>query len=83
MREIWLLEMLSQPRAWRQVLGTAGGDALHVDLLHDGEQRARAAPARFEERAIADVAYEKLWAPRACLPLITLSETTHRSLTRT
>ena len=45
MREIWLLEMLSQPRAWRQVLGTAGGDALHVDLLHDGEQRARCAGA--------------------------------------
>ena len=83
MREIWLLEMPSQPRAWHQVLGTAGGDALHVDLLQDGEQRALAALARFEERAIADVAYEKLWGPRAYLPLITLSETIHRSLTRT
>ena len=32
-----------------EVLDAAGGDALHVGLLHDGQQRSLAASARFEQ----------------------------------
>ena len=49
MREIWLLEMPHAAESLHEVLDAAGGDALHVGLLHDGEQGPLAAPARFEQ----------------------------------
>ena len=47
-RDLALGDALAAKRL-HEVLDAAGGDALHVGLLHDGEQGALAAPAGFEQ----------------------------------
>ena len=47
-RDLALGDALAAKRL-HEVLDAAGGDALYVGLLHDGEQGPLAAPARFEQ----------------------------------